>query len=895
MYEERYVRPEDEAINNILKSFGYRNKSMKKISHNRDNKDNRGGASPMPVIASSQNDNLSYLGNSGEQIRQDWTSYKFEYENKVGLKTFNIVYAMNIFSQNRKRKSIIINLDNDACPFLLVAIGPEKSMKSVLTTMTNRKEYNKLKMLYTKQKQKGLKVIIVAKKPLTFQTVTHYMKEHTKITKSARDQIDDLERLAMQMEVDMEFVGCFGLRDNIKEDAIQLTKELQKVNMPISIMSGDDLENCLNVTQKLHMKQIDIQNSSTFFGIRLMTEKGVMQEIRRIFDIIHDTLQTESLYSMESLTKHEQEPGAMNRKFSDAGGILDQAQKQKLQQVADGKGDEELQIVLSPEQKLDSLRRPLLISGDSLEVVMKSSSLTNHLKSIIMSTSNLVAFDLRPKHKAFLVDMLRQTGQTVMAIGDGFNDIGMLAKANVGIQISSSKVPLIFGDIVVPKLNQIGPLLFNHGFRLQKNLIMAFFILVYLVTFIMILPVITIYFTYCTPAFATDVRGYLSFGMNLEFPVITCFAVLNYPYTNKLIQCFPSIYKENRYLAKNAYNLFIISFVWAVLEGLALIFLCIYFVGSDLNSAGYPSSFDTVLGFYSLFNVVNVVIKTTLLFSSPSAMQIILPLVCLLFEFVASLLIILFAKNGTAIGSGGLVYFSDYIYGMAILTIAFTYSSYIIINACKHMFFHRCGQLLKQLSRYRNEPIIHFAKNERMLEFVQSFTKYVDDAYLHMIHLMKKPFKTFTSMDHTLRRIVNIDFYNSNMGLSKITNSIVDEDERKKFSVYLSKILDMSALRILFVCLLVAAVFEWVIASLTKRYYYPALFDSLVPYYTLALIALILIHRFKPKLIHHAIMGKESCYRFSIHGFHDNHSSDTFGTSWRSKVCQQHDILQEVH
>ena len=47
-----------------------------------------------------------------------------------------------------------------------------------------------------------------------------------------------------------------------------------------------------------------------------------------------------------------------------------------------------------------------------------------------------------------------------MGVGDGYNDIGMLRKVDVSVQLYNSEVPLVFGDILVPNLMLINKLLF---------------------------------------------------------------------------------------------------------------------------------------------------------------------------------------------------------------------------------------------------------------------------------------------------------------------------------------------------------------------------------------------------------------------------------------------------
>ena len=56
-----------------------------------------------------------------------------------------------------------------------------------------------------------------------------------------------------------------------------------------------------------------------------------------------------------------------------------------------------------------------------------------------------------------------------MAVGDGFNDIGMLNTANAGIQLMNKSVPLIISDATIGSFKDYSDLHFIISLRLIKN------------------------------------------------------------------------------------------------------------------------------------------------------------------------------------------------------------------------------------------------------------------------------------------------------------------------------------------------------------------------------------------------------------------------------------------
>jgi hypothetical protein len=110
--EERKERPEDEAISRVIQSLGFFAKNCQNMSSKVIKKP--------PVLEEDQQEVPDCL-------------YRFEYESVSGMKLTTDVFSMNIFSQSRGRRSMIINgtpADND--PYLLVTFGTEKALRHLI-------------------------------------------------------------------------------------------------------------------------------------------------------------------------------------------------------------------------------------------------------------------------------------------------------------------------------------------------------------------------------------------------------------------------------------------------------------------------------------------------------------------------------------------------------------------------------------------------------------------------------------------------------------------------------------------------------------------------------------------------------------------------------------------
>lgn len=93
-----------------------------------------------------------------------------------------------------------------------------------------------------------------------------------------------------------------------------------------------------------------------------------------------------------------------------------------------------------------------------------------HFSFILLFCNSLIGFSLNCSQKGFIVRCLKRiTHGLVMGVGDGFNDMSMLREANVGIQIANQDVPLIFGDLVISKMEDLNYILFVKGKQIYSN------------------------------------------------------------------------------------------------------------------------------------------------------------------------------------------------------------------------------------------------------------------------------------------------------------------------------------------------------------------------------------------------------------------------------------------
>ena len=144
--------------------------------------------------------------------------------------------------------------------FTLYVRGDDKAMKNTLDLNTKgRQVYKQLMMNY---KMKGLKNIVLGRKDLSTTDIQNFVANYRVVSKMTRGQEENFNKLANELEVGLEFVGCIGGKEHINKEAKVLTEKLEQAKIQASILTGDNLDNCLMVSDELNLSKFNLNDSS---------------------------------------------------------------------------------------------------------------------------------------------------------------------------------------------------------------------------------------------------------------------------------------------------------------------------------------------------------------------------------------------------------------------------------------------------------------------------------------------------------------------------------------------------------------------------------------------------------------------------------------------------------
>ena len=215
------------------------------------------------------------------------------------------IAGINSYSHRRQRMSVVVhNQSKGKDSFTLYVRGSDKGVGEILHM--NQEERNNFKRLMVNIKNKGLKMLVFAKKELDLTTAKRYIKTFKLIRKSRKDQAQNFEKLAIEIEKTLDFVGVVAYKDNIMPGAAPLINSLTNSGVNISILTGDKFFNSFIAAKTLEIIDFDFRDTSKYYSLRFENIFSAENEIYRILETLYERLREKNVANLENINQHSE-------------------------------------------------------------------------------------------------------------------------------------------------------------------------------------------------------------------------------------------------------------------------------------------------------------------------------------------------------------------------------------------------------------------------------------------------------------------------------------------------------------------------------------------------------------------------------------------------------------
>uniref|UniRef100_A0A5B6ZAF8 Phospholipid-transporting ATPase n=1 Tax=Davidia involucrata TaxID=16924 RepID=A0A5B6ZAF8_DAVIN len=361
-----------------------------------------------------------------ERTQTNISLHELDHESgKMVDRSYKILHVLE-FSSARKRMSVIVR--NPENQLLILCKGADSVMFERLSE-DGRLFEARTKDHINKYAEAGLRTLVVAYCELGEEEYKLWEEEFVKAKTSVSADRDALvEAAADKIEMDLILLGATAVEDKLQKGVTECIDKLAKAGIKIWVLTGDKMETAVNIGYacgllRQGMKQIVITLDSP--DINALEKQGDKEAIAKALG--------------ESVTKQIRE------------------------------GQSQLNSA-----KESSVTFGLIIDGKSLDFALNK-NVDNSLLKLAINCASVICCRSSPKQKALVTRLVKRgNGKTILAIGDGANDVGMLQEADIGVGISGVEgmQAVMSSDFSIAQFCFLERLLLVHGHWCYRRIAM---------------------------------------------------------------------------------------------------------------------------------------------------------------------------------------------------------------------------------------------------------------------------------------------------------------------------------------------------------------------------------------------------------------------------------------
>jgi magnesium-transporting ATPase (P-type) len=722
----------------------------------------------------------------------EFTTYQIMWR-KSNFHDYDII-CVNAYTKNRGRMSIILRDTADPDEYVLIVKGEDSSFRGCFNhaTMESR-EFNLYKAMLTDYRVQGLKRIVLGVKKISETDVVDYLTIYNTISDSSREQLDTFESHADKLEKGLNFGGCIGVKDIVREEAHHLISDLVKAKIQVNILSGDSIDNCLIVAKELGLTKVNFSDTSSYFSVNFKTEKQAFIDLRRMLDSIYELLMDSNLQLIEDLLEKDKGETNVKTKFSFFSKLTrqDNSNTQHSAQAAQHTTqnpqfqsqpqDQDLLLSSAQSKKL-KYRKTLVINGNSLYIVLSNPQLRDYMKTILLFSDCIIGHSMQPSQKAVVVNLLKSLSMTVMSVGDGFNDLSMFNHSSIAVQLCVRDVPILLADIQISNLSSLRYLIFCYGATMNCNTMLMNFLAVWINvlwgSIQGVVLVATVYsYTQYTAYEVVIIAAFVAVsGIHFYFTHVE--------YRDDLSLACPALYLERRIMPANLWKIMIVIAGYALLEGFYIVLSVLQLLASDFGGSGETlggGQVGLVCSYITGFSALVKMYLTRSRYDWVSSLVLVSLMICLFGLLAAEFLWpnydIVYPIGYKSMISNIMTFFM-----WAFCSGITNYIAWTIVLFIKNSFVQPIGKLILRHKRAKKLNELTRANMQKLIYDVCS-KKLPDLLESQPLIQIRSCFDAKTILDGSVKRILNIDCFSFSLPID-LFQRIKEVTDRRKFRVF---------------------------------------------------------------------------------------------------------------
>ena len=285
--------------------------------------------------------------------------------------------------------------------------------------------------------------LMYAKRMITEKEADSFFDKYKNLQSSLINQNDSLRELMSELSFDLELVGIVGIEEQLEPGVFELISFLKSLSINTWLLTGDSKQNAYNVANRIGI----FDEKAEQYCLESENYDDLVKNLKKILISFNNDLKPISI-SPEN--------------------------KKRNSKLSIYHSPSNIRTKLLTTVVHENYDKYIFINGKSFDIITKDEYLFSNFLFTCSLIRTIIGFNFSAMNKKKFVEIIKQRlgkkKSTVMAIGDGYNDIMMLNSADVGIEIIKNnnnqkiiKKNMMIGDLILSNLKQVKVIMKNYA------------------------------------------------------------------------------------------------------------------------------------------------------------------------------------------------------------------------------------------------------------------------------------------------------------------------------------------------------------------------------------------------------------------------------------------------
>lgn len=373
------------------------------------------------LVKSAAQHGLSLINRNGANVAVTVAALRESYEELACLE----------FSSERKRMSVLVR-NVETGDIVLYSKGADEVMRD---RVERRAAGSMVWRQVDAYAQSGHRTLVLASRAVSAREYTTWSAALQRASAAMEDR-DRLKGIVYdEMEQNLQLLGATAVEDRLQDGVPQTIRLLRRAGVRFWMATGDKFNTALTIARTCRLMTRDSELVKVEGSDVAAVQDVVRSHIRRLSEIGVPGLGQPERPKFWERTRERCGDNVRTRNIEirrlPSLGIDRSVIRPSNRTALVGRTDSV--DTEATDASTEAPRFTVIMRGDALQLAQQDDVLMGDIARLCRAAQSVVFCRVTPRQKSLLVNMIREDGKLVLAVGDGGNDVAMIQEAEVGV------------------------------------------------------------------------------------------------------------------------------------------------------------------------------------------------------------------------------------------------------------------------------------------------------------------------------------------------------------------------------------------------------------------------------------------------------------------------------